>query len=120
LHWFETLEEAKAIIEDWPTTRVDLATLNKLALAEFARRWTFQAPSWFNQRRKLTLGMVLETKWIKRIHFQGHGQMAYERGIELGFSLLRKPRCRFSIGCSSEIGENEGSQSHSITPGDPG
>jgi hypothetical protein len=30
------------------------------------------------------------------------------------------PRCRFSIGCSSEIGENEGSQSLSITPGDPG
>jgi hypothetical protein len=29
-------------------------------------------------------------------------------------------KCRFSIGCSSEIGENEGSQSLSITPGDPG
>jgi hypothetical protein len=33
------------------------------------------------------------------------------------FKILK---CRFSIGCSSEIGENEGSQSLSITPGDPG
>jgi NADH dehydrogenase/NADH:ubiquinone oxidoreductase subunit G len=37
-----------------------------------------------------------------------------------GMVVGNNTKCRFSIGCSSEIGENEGSQSLSITPGDPG
>jgi putative transposase len=41
LHWFETLEEAKAIIEDWRRDYNESrphSTLNDLSPAEFAHR----------------------------------------------------------------------------------
>jgi putative transposase len=65
LHWFETLEEAKAIVEDW---RQDYnenrphSTLNDLSPAELVRRAGLPSPVPVNQGRKLTLGMALETQ----------------------------------------------------------
>ena len=68
LRWFETLEEAKATIEDWrrnynEATRVDLTRLSTTwrQLNLYAGR-AFQALSRFNEGRKLALGMVLETQ----------------------------------------------------------
>jgi hypothetical protein len=62
------------------------------------------------------LGVVVPaTTFVARLMIIRFYQQRAYRGLVQGF-----PSCRFSIGCSSEIEENEGSQSHSITPGDPG
>jgi len=65
VHWFETLEEAKAIIEDW---RRDYnksrphSTLNDLAPAEFVAGRPSKPCLGLTKRRKLTPGMIRKTQ----------------------------------------------------------
>lgn len=53
-------------------------------------------------------GMLIECRQPRHFLFEG-------REIDLIIASIF-PNCRFSIGCSSEIGVNDGSQSLSITP----
>ncbi|WP_371128753.1 transposase [Nitrosospira sp. Nl5] len=65
LHWLETLEEAKVIIDDWRRDYNESrphTTLNDPSSTEFVRPSAFQALSWLNQGGKLTLGMAPGTK----------------------------------------------------------